>query len=384
MPKSKAYANPLPSHADEQRYSAKCQELRTKIREIERENQIVQLKIVRSKKNIQRLRIERSVLYDALATITTCAAQSSGLAPSSNNPPQTSSLHPIGLNHQEAPQSTTPTPQNLQNPHSSSHETLAAPIHTSTTPIDDLHPTASVSGTDQVTSIEAPNTSSSNGVSGALNSTGININGHTAATHNQYPPHISSANHYHQNQQVEPSAVEPTTASTPSAAQTNPLQTHHSLNHDVSPTQPTSSSTGHFQHSHQPQPAYLPSNHSAPTSATGYHAPYDAYQDAHQYPTSTSPSVAGIDTNGDRHMVMPTDPRDFEDAGGAGSDEGSEGEEEEGEQEVEGMDQQGSWEEAEEEEEAEEVEGADDNGVQHPMSHNFQEHVAMETSGPTY
>lgn len=36
MPKSKAYANPLPSVADEQRYATKCHELRAKIREIER------------------------------------------------------------------------------------------------------------------------------------------------------------------------------------------------------------------------------------------------------------------------------------------------------------------------------------------------------------
>ncbi|KAI8454082.1 hypothetical protein BY996DRAFT_6414189 [Phakopsora pachyrhizi] len=79
MPKSKAYANPLPSLADEQRYGTKCHELRSKIREIERENQNIQLKISKSKRNIQRLRIERSVLYEVLATITATAAKASGL-----------------------------------------------------------------------------------------------------------------------------------------------------------------------------------------------------------------------------------------------------------------------------------------------------------------
>ncbi|EGF98935.1 uncharacterized protein MELLADRAFT_79565 [Melampsora larici-populina 98AG31] len=380
MPKSKAYANPLPSNADEQRYSAKCQELRTKIREIERENQIVQLKIVRSKKNIQRLRIERSVLYDALATITTSAAQSSGLVPSSANPPATSSLPPINTNHQQAPQSTTPTPQNLD-PHTSSHETLSAPIQASTTPIDDIH---SVPGRGHVTSIDATNPSSSNGVNSALNSTGVNINGHTAVPQNQYPSHSGSANHYHQNQPVELLSVEPATAPVHSVAQTIPLQSRRSPNHEASPIQPPSASTGHYQQPHQAQPTYPPSNHSAPTSATSYHAPHAAYQNAHPHPTSTTHSAAGIDSNGDRHMAMPDDPRGLEDADGAGGGEGSEEEEEEGEETVEEFDQQGPREEAEDEEDAEDDEGVNENGAQHPMSHNFQEHMAMETSESTY
>jgi len=51
---------------DDLKYKRKYKELKKKIREMEEENEKLSLKLTRAKKNIQRLRIERSFLFDRL------------------------------------------------------------------------------------------------------------------------------------------------------------------------------------------------------------------------------------------------------------------------------------------------------------------------------
>ncbi|RHZ68890.1 hypothetical protein Glove_292g22 [Diversispora epigaea] len=54
------------SAADEIKYKRKYRELKKKIRDMEEENEKLQNKLTKAKKNIQRLRIERSFLFDRL------------------------------------------------------------------------------------------------------------------------------------------------------------------------------------------------------------------------------------------------------------------------------------------------------------------------------
>lgn len=66
-----AFANPITSQAEELKYKTKYRELKAKVGEVEEDNTKLQLKILKSKKNIQRLRIERAILYDRLQSNTT-------------------------------------------------------------------------------------------------------------------------------------------------------------------------------------------------------------------------------------------------------------------------------------------------------------------------
>ena len=52
--------------ADEPKYRTKYKELKVKLNEIEEDNAKLQFKILKSKKAIQRLRLERAILYDRL------------------------------------------------------------------------------------------------------------------------------------------------------------------------------------------------------------------------------------------------------------------------------------------------------------------------------
>ncbi|CAG8623697.1 9187_t:CDS:2, partial [Paraglomus occultum] len=54
------------SASDEIKYRRKYKELKKKIREMEEDNEKITLKLTRAKKNIQRLRIERSFLFERL------------------------------------------------------------------------------------------------------------------------------------------------------------------------------------------------------------------------------------------------------------------------------------------------------------------------------
>ncbi|BGP01326.1 hypothetical protein RTG_01200 [Rhodotorula toruloides ATCC 204091] len=64
--KAKAYSNPVATQADDVKYRQKYKELKAKLAEIEEDNTKLSVRILKSKKAIQRLRIERSILYDRL------------------------------------------------------------------------------------------------------------------------------------------------------------------------------------------------------------------------------------------------------------------------------------------------------------------------------
>ncbi|BGP14620.1 hypothetical protein JCM10213_002212 [Rhodosporidiobolus nylandii] len=63
--KSKAYSNPA-TQADDAKYASKYKELKVKVQEVEEDNTKLSVQILKSKKAIQRLRIERAILYDRL------------------------------------------------------------------------------------------------------------------------------------------------------------------------------------------------------------------------------------------------------------------------------------------------------------------------------
>ncbi|GAA5961001.1 hypothetical protein JCM3765_006498 [Sporobolomyces pararoseus] len=100
--KSKAYSNPISSAADDIKYRTKYKELKVKVHEIEEDNSKLSVKILKSKKAIQRLRIERAILYDRLqkttaptnpyalssaAHLSTLASSSASTSQSTNNQP---------------------------------------------------------------------------------------------------------------------------------------------------------------------------------------------------------------------------------------------------------------------------------------------------------
>ncbi|GAA5855505.1 hypothetical protein JCM8547_007862 [Rhodosporidiobolus lusitaniae] len=68
--KSKAYSTPVATQADDAKYRSKYKELKGKVQEIEEDNTKLSVKILKSKKTIQRLRIERAILYDRLQQTT--------------------------------------------------------------------------------------------------------------------------------------------------------------------------------------------------------------------------------------------------------------------------------------------------------------------------
>ncbi|KAE8265660.1 hypothetical protein A4X09_0g6571 [Tilletia walkeri] len=56
----------LPELSDVFRYRSKYKELKRKIREMEADNERIHLKTLRVKRNIQRMRLERAILYERL------------------------------------------------------------------------------------------------------------------------------------------------------------------------------------------------------------------------------------------------------------------------------------------------------------------------------
>ncbi|ORY88773.1 hypothetical protein BCR35DRAFT_301100 [Leucosporidium creatinivorum] len=105
-----AFSNPLPTQADDAKYRKKYKELKAKLAEVEEDNTKLAVRILKSKKAIQRLRVERSVLYDRLQTTTTpsnpyalrTAPHLTALA-ASNPTPSTSNLPPTILDKPNYP-----------------------------------------------------------------------------------------------------------------------------------------------------------------------------------------------------------------------------------------------------------------------------------------
>ncbi|KAK0537287.1 hypothetical protein OC834_000859 [Tilletia horrida] len=62
----KAATQSLPELSDVFRYRSKYKELKRKIRDMEADNERIHLKTLRVKRNIQRMRLERAILYERL------------------------------------------------------------------------------------------------------------------------------------------------------------------------------------------------------------------------------------------------------------------------------------------------------------------------------
>lgn len=67
--KSKAYSTSLAAHSDDLKYQGKYKDLKRKVREIEGDNDKLHLKVLKTKRNIQRIRLERAILYERLAAL---------------------------------------------------------------------------------------------------------------------------------------------------------------------------------------------------------------------------------------------------------------------------------------------------------------------------
>ncbi|KAI0268128.1 hypothetical protein BC834DRAFT_968348 [Gloeopeniophorella convolvens] len=66
--KGKNYTQGIAAGAEDAKYKAKYRELKKKVREIELDNDKLQIKVLQSKRNIQRLRLERAILYERLSS----------------------------------------------------------------------------------------------------------------------------------------------------------------------------------------------------------------------------------------------------------------------------------------------------------------------------
>ncbi|KAL7413005.1 hypothetical protein BDY24DRAFT_390328 [Mrakia frigida] len=65
--KSKVYGSQLAKEGDVQKYRAKYKDLKIKVKEIEKDNDKIILKIMKAKRAIQRVRMERAIIYERLA-----------------------------------------------------------------------------------------------------------------------------------------------------------------------------------------------------------------------------------------------------------------------------------------------------------------------------
>ncbi|KAI7937868.1 hypothetical protein MJO29_015183 [Puccinia striiformis f. sp. tritici] len=264
MPKSKAYSNPLPSVADENRYATKCHELRARIRDIERENLSTQLKILQSKKNVSRLRIERAVLYEALAAITASAAKAADLTvpsqaqPSGSNQPPTATSTP-----NPNPAATVPSPHNgYHHPQSIRPPNRAynEPVPTPNNNHGQLPPNRNFSRSTEPIPI--------NGLSGLLNSNNNNNSHHgppPPIPHSQYPQNLplqtQVQSHNNNNprmtgnaHQLAPISGDPTTSARSPTTANNHFP-HHQLN-----ARSMSVST-HHHHNRYPSPHHHHHHH---------------------------------------------------------------------------------------------------------------------------
>jgi len=346
MPKSKAYSNPLPSLADEHRYGTKCLELRAKIREIERENQNTQLKILQTKKNVSRLRIERSVLYEALATITANAAKAAELTvptqaqPSSNsNPTSTSNPNPTpsipSPHNGYHPQSIQPPNRPYNNNDATGSSNHHAPV-----------PNRNFSRSTEPVSI--------NGITGLLNSN------HTASHHGPPPPiphsqypqnlpiHTQAPSHNSRMSanahQLVPMSADPTANTRFSSTSNSPTATNnHFPHHQLGPRSMSVSS--HHHHNRYPSPHHHHHHHHhhrhPPEHAHSNQGPAAAVLPSLRPHQSAAKSLA----NGNGPLPRPEGRVEVEGAEAeeeAEDDEGEEEEEEEEEEEVEGSTKEGS------------------------------------------
>ncbi|PVF96501.1 hypothetical protein CPB86DRAFT_508150 [Serendipita vermifera] len=67
--KSKAYQTTIAAEADDLKYESKYKELKKKVKEVEEDNEQLYVKILQAQQSIQRLRLERALIYERLASL---------------------------------------------------------------------------------------------------------------------------------------------------------------------------------------------------------------------------------------------------------------------------------------------------------------------------
>lgn len=67
--KNKAYTAGIAAGVEDEKYQAKYKELKRKVKEIELDNDKLRFKVLTAKKSIQRMKLERAVLYERLSTV---------------------------------------------------------------------------------------------------------------------------------------------------------------------------------------------------------------------------------------------------------------------------------------------------------------------------
>ncbi|KAH7887529.1 hypothetical protein F5I97DRAFT_1861075 [Phlebopus sp. FC_14] len=67
--KNKSFATGIAAGVEDEKYQAKYKELKRKVKEIEMDNDKLQFKVLMAKKSIQRMKLERAVLYERLSAV---------------------------------------------------------------------------------------------------------------------------------------------------------------------------------------------------------------------------------------------------------------------------------------------------------------------------
>ncbi|WFD44331.1 hypothetical protein MPSI1_002998 [Malassezia psittaci] len=101
--KSKAYLSSVAIQSDATKYRQKYKELKRRVREMEKENDQLQIVSLKIKQNIQRLQLERAILYERLESETSSSPstkptqQSNHPTPSSPSKTAPETEYDIGL-----------------------------------------------------------------------------------------------------------------------------------------------------------------------------------------------------------------------------------------------------------------------------------------------
>ncbi|KAG8769444.1 hypothetical protein FRC15_004585, partial [Serendipita sp. 397] len=97
------YQTTIAAEADDLKYESKYKELKKKVKEVEEDNEQLYVKILQAQQNIQRLRLERALIYERLSTL---APPATAPAPSHSHGHPTSDEgphHPHSHSHSSNP-----------------------------------------------------------------------------------------------------------------------------------------------------------------------------------------------------------------------------------------------------------------------------------------
>ncbi|OAX44038.1 hypothetical protein K503DRAFT_730300 [Rhizopogon vinicolor AM-OR11-026] len=92
--KSKPYATGIAAGVEDEKYQAKYKELKRKVREIETDNDKLHYKVLMAKKSIQRMKLERAVLYERLSAVPPSPDLHSHALPPAHSGPGVPPQHP--------------------------------------------------------------------------------------------------------------------------------------------------------------------------------------------------------------------------------------------------------------------------------------------------